>query len=157
MSLDARRAAEALMAAGPDLVRVWRSARAAERPGIFPGFLDALVEPFLAVAAEALADGRHPALLWSGLAGVVRVDARDPARTRSELDVEWALLEHVLHAACQALDADADVRDWIARAVAIARGGARRLPEREGAPGILTVRVFSGIAPTRRVRAPSPP
>jgi hypothetical protein len=156
VSLDVRRTGEALAAAGLDLARVWRSARASERPDVFPGLLDGLIEPFLARAAEALAEGRHPALLWPSLAGAVRVQASDPRRSREELDAEWELVERVLHAACQALDADDEAREWVRRAIAICRAGARRLPEREGAPGILCVRTFSELAPRRRARGPSP-
>jgi hypothetical protein len=154
VSLDARRAGEALAAAAADLARVWRAARAAERTEAFPGLLDGLVEPFLALAAEALAAGRHPALLWPAAAGTVRSIAGDPRRTREELEAEWDVLEQVLGAACRALDADEEAREWIARALALARAGARRLPDREGAPGILTVRVYSDPAATRRARAP---
>jgi hypothetical protein len=156
MSLDPRRTGDALASACPDLARVWRAVRAAERPGVFPGLLDGLVEPFLALAAEALAARRHPALVWPAVSGVVRADARDPARTLAELEAEWDLLEQVLGSACKALDADGEAREWISRALALARAGARRLPDGEGAPGILTVRVFSGLAATRRVRASSP-
>jgi hypothetical protein len=156
MSLDARRTGDALAAASADLARVWRSARAAERPLVFPGLLDGLVEPFLAAAAEALAEGKHAALVWPAASGCVRSDARDAGRTREELDAEWDLLEQVLGSACKALGAGDDARGWIARVLALARAGARRLPDRVGAPGILTVRVFSGLAATRRARASSP-
>jgi hypothetical protein len=156
VSLDPRRTGDALAAAAADLARAWRSARAAERPRVFPGLLDGVVEPCLAAAAEALAAGKHPALAWPAAAGCVRADARDALRTREELDAEWDLLEQVLGSACKALGADDDARGWIARALALARAGARRLPDREGAPRILTVRVFSGLAATRRARASSP-
>lgn len=156
MTLDARRTGDALALAAPDLGRVWRSGRAAARPGVSPGLLDGLVEPFFALAGEALAAGRHPALLWPAAAGVVRVFAGDPRRTRAELDAEWDLAEQVLHAASRTLDAGDDAREWISRAIAIARGGSRALPERSGAPAILTVRLFCRTGATRRGRGPSP-
>jgi hypothetical protein len=158
MTLAVGRAAEALAAAAPELARVWRAARAAERRDAFPGLLDAIVEPFFGLAAEGLGDGREPALVWPALAGAVRVQARDAARTREEIDAEWTLAEEVLHAACRALDAGDDTRAWISQAIDAARVGARRLPDRAGAPGILMVRVYSDLAATRRgARASSPP
>ncbi|HEX9402618.1 MAG TPA: hypothetical protein VF912_21155 [Anaeromyxobacter sp.] len=156
MKLDARRAGEALSNAAPDLVRVWRSGRAAARPNAFPGLLDGVVESFLARAGEALAEGRDPALVWPAVEGVVRVDARDARRTREELEAEWDLLEEVLQAACRALDAWDAVREWLARAVVMARSGARELAAGGGPPGVLSVKVYSDPAATRRGRAPAP-
>jgi hypothetical protein len=156
VSLDARRTGDALASAASELARVWRAARASERTEAFPGLLDGLVEPFLALAAEALAAGRHPALLWPAAEGTVRAIAGDARRTREEVEAEWGLLDEVLRAACRSLDADEEAREWLGRALALARAGARRLPDREGAPGILTVRVFSDPAATRRARGPSP-
>jgi hypothetical protein len=158
VTVDVGRAAEALAAAAPELARVWRATRAAERPGAFPGLLDAIVEPFFALAAEGLGGGREPALVWPALGGAVRFYARDAARTREEIDAEWTLAEEVLHGACRALGAGDDARAWITQAIEAARAGTRRLPDRAGAPGILMVRVYSDLGATRRgARASSPP
>lgn len=156
VTLDGRRAGPALARAAPDLARVWRAGRASARPDVFPGFLDGLVESFLAVVGEALADGRDPAHVWPETTGVVRIDARDPRRTREELDAEWDLLEEVLAASLRALGAADAVLEWIARAVVIARSGARTLERGGGPRGILTARLFSGAAATRRARGPAP-
>jgi len=156
VTLDRRRAGEALSNAAPDLARVWRAGRAAARPGTFPGLLDGIAEAFIARAGEALAAGRDPALVWPSVEGPVRVHARDARRTREELEAEWDLLEEVLQTACQALDAGDAVREWIARAVVMARGGARALTGVGGPPGVLVVRLYSEAAATRRGRAPAP-
>ncbi len=156
MTLDARRAGDALALSAADLARVWRSARAPTRPGVFPGYLDGVIEPFFALAGEGLAEGRDPALIWPAVTGVVRVDGRDARRTRAELEAEWDLVEEVLEAACRALDAGDAAREWISRAVVIARTDSRTLGAGGGPPGILTVRVLSGGGATRRARAPAP-
>ena len=155
MTLDAHRAGEALSASAGELARIWRSARAGARPDLFPGYLDGLIEPFVALAGEGLAAGRDPALLWPAAEGVVRVDGRDERRTLRELDAEWDLAEEVLHAACQTLDAGGAAREWISRAIVIARTGSRTLTDGSGPSGVLTVRMLSRGA-TRRARAPSP-
>jgi len=155
MTLDAHRAGDALSASAGELARLWRSARAGARPDLFPGYLDGLIEPFFILVGEGLAAGRDPALLWPAAVGVVRVDGRDPRRTRSELDAEWDLAEQVLDAACQSLGAGDAAREWISRAIVIARTGSRMLPDGGGPRGILAVRMLSGGA-TRRARASSP-
>jgi hypothetical protein len=155
MTLDARRAGDALAASAADLARTWRSARMAARVERFPGLLDGLVEPFFALAGDALAEGRDPALVWPATVGVVRLDARDPRRTRADVDAEWDLAEGVLHAACRALDAGDAAREWVSRAVVIARTGTRSLT-RGGPRGILVVRLHRATGVRRRGRAPAP-
>jgi hypothetical protein len=129
----------------------------AARPERFPGLLDGLIEPFFTLAGEALAEGRDPALVWPGVVGVVRLDAREPRRTRADLDAEWDLAEEVLQAACGALAAGDAAREWVSRAIVIARTGARSLT-RAGPRGILTVRLHgaTGVRPRRRARGPGP-
>ncbi len=153
MTLDLRRSGDALSAAAGELARVWRTARAAARPGCFPGLLDGIIEPFFAVTAEALAEERDPALVWMSLTGVVRVDARDRGRTLDELDAEWDAAEGVFRAACSALDAGDAVTGWISRAVVIARADSRTLLVGRGPRGILVVKVFSALDATLRARA----
>jgi hypothetical protein len=152
MTLDARRAGDALSASAADLARAWRASRLAARPERFPGVLDGVVEAFFALAGETLADGRDPALVWPALAGVVRIDARDPRRTRADLDAEWDLAEEVLHAACSALGAGDAAREWISRAIVLARTGARSLA-RGGPRAILVVRLHGATGTRRRARA----
>jgi hypothetical protein len=152
VTLDVRRAGEALATSSLDLARVWRAGRAAARPEAFPGLLDGVVESFLEVAGELLAEGRDPALVWPASAGVVRIP-RDARRAREELDAEWDLVEEVLTAALQALQAGQPAVEWVKRAVVIARSGTRTLGPRNGPPGVLAVTLLSDAAATRRVRA----
>jgi hypothetical protein len=156
VTLDPRRSANALAASAPELARAWRGARGAARPSCFPGLLDGLVEPLVALAAEALGDGRDPATPWAGAVGIVRVDAHDRRRTLAELDAEWDVMEQVLRAACDALGAGEDVRGWISRALVIARAGSWTLLAGGGPRGILAVKVFSDLGATRRARAAGP-
>jgi hypothetical protein len=155
VTLDARRAGDALSASAVDLARVWRAARAAARPEAFPGLLDGVVETFLAAAGLALAGGRDPALVWPATAGIVRLPA-DERRTRAELDAEWDLLEDVLAAALRALDADDGALEWMRRAVVLARAGARGLGTPGGPPGVLAVRLLSRPPATVRARGAGP-
>ncbi len=155
VTLDPRRAGDALVTSAIDLARVWRAGRAGARPHAFPGLLDGVVESFLAVAGTALAEGRDPALVWSATTGVVRLP-RDARRTREELDAEWDLVEEVLAAALRALDAGDGPVEWMKRAVVIARGGVRTLGSAAGPPGVLAVRLHSDPAATRRARGAGP-
>jgi hypothetical protein len=154
VTLDPRRTGDAIAAAAADLARVWRAARAAARPGFFPGLLDGLVEPFLAAAGEALADGRHAALVWPSVAGVVRLQAGDLGATAAELEAEWDLAEQVLHDACKALDAGEGAREWVSRAIAIARTGTRTLARGDAPDAVLVVWVHSAPAVRRRASGP---
>ena len=149
MSLDARRAGDALAASAADLARVWRAGRAAARPGAFPGLLDGLVEPFLSTMGEALAAGRDPALVWTDTVGVVRLP-RDARRGGEELEAEWDLVEEVLETSLRALDAEPAAVEWIERALVLARAGTRALARGGGTPGVLVVRLLSDPAATRR-------
>jgi hypothetical protein len=151
VTLPTLRAGDALAASATDLARVWRAGRAAARPFAFPGLLDGVVESFLALAGEALAEGRDPALVWPGTSGVVRLP-RDARRAREELEAEWDLVEEVLVASLRALDADDEAVRWVERAVVIARAGARALGGAGGPHGVLAVRVLSDPGATRRGR-----
>ena len=152
MTLDRRRAGDALAASSEDLARVWRAGRASARPAAFPGLLDGVVDSYLLQAGDALANGRDPALVWPATEGMVRLAVRDPLRTTQELDAEWDLVEEVLVAALRALDADEDAVEWARRAVVLARAGARTL-RRGGPPGVLPVILHSDPAATRVARA----
>ncbi|HEY6099715.1 MAG TPA: hypothetical protein VIW03_09815, partial [Anaeromyxobacter sp.] len=145
-----RRAGDAIATSAGELARLWRTTRAQARPDVWPGLMDGLVDELFARTGEALAAGRDPALLWPALVGVVRVDPRDAERSRAELDEEWDLAEGVLTAACDALGSGEAVREWIARAIVLARAGARTLDAGGGPRGIVVVRWLSGLASARR-------
>lgn len=151
MTLDARRAGDALAASALDLARVWRAGRAAARPNAFPGFLDGVIESYLQVAGELLAEGRDPALVWPATTGLVRVP-RNARLAREELDAEWDLVEEVLTAALRALHAGDAAVEWVKRAVVIARSGTRALGRAGGPRGVLAVSLLSDAAATRRAR-----
>jgi hypothetical protein len=150
-----RRAGEALAHAAPDLARVWRTGRAASRPAVFPGLLDAIVEPFLTQVGEGLAAGRDPVLVWPAVEGLIRLDGRDGRRTTAELDAEWDLIQEVLEAACRALATDESLLEWVSRAVVIARAGCRNLPQ-SARPGVVTVQMLSPMTATRAPRGRGP-
>lgn len=153
MTLSSRRAGEALVRATGELVRAWRSARAQARPAVSPGLVDGVVEDFLVRAGEGLAARRDPALVWPACQGVVRLDPRALDRSRAEHDAEWDLVEQVLASACLALDAEEGVREWLARALVIARAGSRALDGGGGPRGVLLVWSLGGFRPTRPARA----
>jgi hypothetical protein len=115
VSLDHRRAGEALRAAASDLVRVWRSARLAVGEGMFPGTLDGVMEEFLERVAEALLAGTAPEDVWSGTGGVVRLPPGTHGAALAEAD--WRLAAGVLQSAGQALEVAADVALRAQRAV----------------------------------------
>lgn len=150
MTLSARRAGDAIARAAVQLLQVWRASRAEARPDVFPGLLDGLLEDFFARAGEALAEGRDPALVWPAAAGLVRLDAHDLARSHAELDAEWDLAEEVLRSACEALDAGDGAAEWLARAIVIARSGARTLDRGGGPPGVALAWSLSGLAGARQ-------
>jgi hypothetical protein len=152
VTLEARRAGDALAASAVDLARVWRAGRAAVRPNAFPGLLDGVIESFLQRAGELLGEGRDPALVWPASTGVVRIP-RDAALAREELEAEWDLVEEVLAAALQALRAGEGAVEWVKRAVLMARAGTRTLVRRSAPPGVLALSLLSDAA-TRRVREP---
>jgi hypothetical protein len=147
---SARRAGDALVRASGELVRIWRSARAQDRPAVFPGLLDGLLPDFFLRAADGLGAGRDPALVWTECEGIVRLDPRDLDRSREELDAEWDLAEQVLVSACEALEAGDAASEWLARAIVIARTGSRTLDARSGPEGVAVVWWLSGFRGVRR-------
>ena len=139
-----------------ELVRIWRLARTAARSDVFPGLLDGVLGPFFARAGELLAAGGQPTEVWRGLSGLVRWPL---SVAPAEFDAEWALVEEVLSASCESVNAAPEVSAWLDGAVAVCHAGTARLGERakpqEGiltAEGILTVLVFSSVEPPRSLR-----
>ncbi|HET7825023.1 MAG TPA: hypothetical protein VFK90_06800 [Anaeromyxobacter sp.] len=150
MSAGRTAAGEAIVASAPDLARLWRATRLQGRRRLLPGLLDGIVADVLVRAGEGLAAGDDPALAWSRIAGVVRLEARERARSRVELEADWDALESVFRGACEALAAGDEVKAWIAQALAAARAGARTLGEAGGPPGIVVVWWFADPPPARR-------
>jgi hypothetical protein len=149
--LDTRRTGAALVAAVDELVRVWRSARGAARPGVFPGLADGLVGPFVERAGSALAAGEPPLGPWPRTVGAVRLDPKDVDASVREIEAEWDLLVEVLRASCEALDSDPAAFEWLEKAIATARAGTAALSDRAARPvGVAIVYGFSGFAPNRR-------
>ncbi len=134
-----------------ELTRIWRLARATARPTVFPGLIDGLVQPFFERAGELLRGEAPPESVWQGLAGLVRWA---PAIAPGEMTQEWAVLVEVLAAACESVNADPAVADWLARAASAGEAGTAALAGGKGtAPsGILTTIVFSSLTP-RQPRA----
>jgi hypothetical protein len=118
VSLDVRRAGEALRAAAGDLVRLWRSARCAAGETAFAGALDGVMEEFLERVAEALLHDTPPEAVWSGTGGVVRIPPGTGGTARVE--AEWRLAGGVLASAGQALQVSDDVAARLQRSVSAA-------------------------------------
>jgi len=153
VTLEARRAGDAIARSAGDLARIWRASRVQLRSVHFPGLLDGLVEDFFARAGEALGAGRDPALVWPATTGLLRLDPRDVARSHAQIDAEWDLAAGVLDSACESLDAGEAAAEWIARAVLVARSGSRTL-ERGGAPeGVAIAWLLSKVRPPARTGA----
>ena len=129
---------------GEELTRIWRVARASERPQLAYGLIDALVLPFFDGAGVLLAGGAAPGAVWAGLCGLVRWP---PPLVPGELTAEWALVLDVLGAACESVNAAPPVLVWLTRAVEVCSEGVAALRgDRPGdrAPGVVAVLVFSG-------------
>lgn len=151
MTLDARGTGTALAAAADELVRIWRAARGAARPGVFPGLADGVMDAFALQAAASLAAGEPPLGAWSRTVGLVRLDPRDVAASVREIEAEWDLLGEVLRAACEALDAEPAAFEWLERALAAARAGAPALTDRAARPaGVAIAWAFSGLTAAQR-------
>jgi len=123
---------------GEELTRIWRGARASERPKVAFGLIDALVLPFFDGAGEQLASGAAPEAVWAGLSGLVRWP---PQLAQAELALEWALVLEVLVAACESVNAAPEVLEWLSRAVEVCREGT------VGLRGEATVKAASGVVP----------
>lgn len=150
MTLEARRAGDAIARSAGHLARTWRASRMQARSSYFPGLLDGVLEDFLERAGEALAAGRDPALVWPATSGLVRLDPRDLARALATIDAEWDLAAEVLDAACEALDAGEAAAEWFARAIVIARAGSRTLHHGGGPAEIALAWLLSPIRPPAR-------
>ena len=118
--IDGRRTGETLLAASDELVRLWRAAR--ER-AFAPRErrIDALVEPVLRAAGEALARGSPVGISAAAVAGVIRLDPEDPEGARLDVDAEWTTLAQVLAMTADALGADAAAHAALEQAVEAAR------------------------------------
>ena len=153
MSLDHRRTGEALLATSGELLRIWRSARAQVRPGVFPGLADGLVAAVLERAAQRLTSGGgDPADPYRGAVALVRVDPRVRSVSAEEIDTEWRVLGEVLRATCDALDVADAPRRFLANVVEVARADAEALAEGRGPAGVLVVGQVSGFEPPRKQR-----
>jgi hypothetical protein len=132
-----------------ELTRIWRLARASERPDVFPGLLDDVIARFFEEAAQPLANGAAPEDLWRGLSGLVRWP---PPLAPGELSEEWAILMEVLSAACESVNADPSVFSWLTRAVAACEAGTSALGggRGKGPARIVTAVVFSPLEPRHR-------
>jgi hypothetical protein len=142
----ALRAGEVIATSAGELTRLWRAMRAHASPDVWPGLLDGIAGNLFLRLGEGLAEEADPALVWQGLVGMVRVDPLDPDRSRLEIDAEWDAVEVVLAKACHALACGEQVREWLARALAVGRAGAHGLLGGGGPPGILVVRWIAGLA-----------
>lgn len=131
-----------------ELTRIWRLARAAARPEVFPGLLDGLVGPFFELCGDLLAAGRTPPEAWQELAGLLRWP---PALAPGELEEEWGVVGEVLSAACESVNADPSVRAWLERATSACRDGTAALSTRRrlAPPGVVTALVYSPLTPRR--------
>ncbi len=133
-----------------ELTRIWRMARAAARPEVFPGLLDGVVGPFFARAGEELARGGAPGAVWEGLAGVVRWAI---TRGEEELREEWVVVREVVGAACEAVNADPAVQAWLGEASARCQQGALALCQGgTHPPGLVPAVVFSSLVPRPAAR-----
>lgn len=141
MPADAVQSGKAIEAGAEELLRIWRLARAAAKRELAPGLLDDVMGAFIARAGKLLQENAAPDEVWNGLSGVVRVSPKKGAPALTE---EWAIAMEVLAAACEALEADATVGDWLARAVARAEQGTTALAGGGAAEhGIVPVYVYT--------------
>jgi hypothetical protein len=157
--IDGRQTGKALVAAADELLRIWRSARGAARPGVFPGLADGVMASFLEQAGSSLGHGEPPFGAWPRTVGAVRLDPKDFAASVRELEAEWDLLVEVLRAGCEALESEPAAFEWLEKAIATARAGAPALRDAALRPaGVAIVWSWSGLAPSRRrTRRSGPP
>lgn len=128
-----------------ELLRIWRLARAAARSDVFPGLIDGVVGDFFARAGALLAGGAAPEEVWRELAGLVRWPL---GVAPGELELEWGLVEEVLAATTESVNAAPEVSTWLSLAIAACRAGTPQLPFRGAAPeAVVTAIVFSSVAP----------
>jgi hypothetical protein len=142
--LGAEQVGSFLRQQGEELTRIWRVARASERPTVAFGLIDALVLPFFDGAGEQLASGAAPDAVWAGLSGLVRWPQE---LAQDELGQEWALVQEVLVAACESVNAAPQVLEWLTRAVEVCRestAGLRGEAPVNATSGVVPVLVFAG-------------
>ncbi len=127
-----------------ELTRIWRLARASERPDVFPGLLDDVVAQFFDHLGQLLVNGTAPEKAWSELVGLVRWP---PPLAPGELTREWAVLMEVLSAACESVNADPTVELWLTRAVEACEAGTIALAggRDKGPAGVVVAVVFSSL------------
>ena len=131
-----------------ELTRIWRLARVSARPAVFPGLLDGVVTPFFRTCGELLPQHRAPEEVWTELSGVVWWQT---ALAPAELVEEWAVMSEVVSAACEAVNAEPAVGEWLVRAIAACQTGTAALGSSrdQAPPGILAALVYSEVAPRR--------
>ncbi len=151
MGAGPRQAGRTLEQSAPEIVRIWRLARAASRHGVFPGMLDGVMASFVRNAGRAMAEGGEPESAWKAVRGAVRLSDRlGPA----EPTAEWAVAMEVLAAVCESFGAEPAVGEWLARAVGHAERATAALAsgDRGAAPaGVLGVLVLGDMPPPGRV------
>ncbi len=140
----------------PELTRIWRIARAQARTGVFPGLIDDLVQGFFERAGHLVAAGGRPEEVWSGLVGALRCH---PGLGSAEITQEWAVLLEVLAAACESVNAEAAVGEWLTRAAAAAESGSVLVATHGAghAPGIARIVLFESALPRYAIAAPEDP
>jgi hypothetical protein len=132
-----------------ELTRLWRIARSSERPDVFPGLLDGVVQPFLDAAGELLERGGAPQDAIQRARGVVRWP---PAIAPAELGAEWAVLRDVVATASESVNCDPPAAEWLARAVDAASEATAAMDGGRGPvpAGVAVVLVLSSVAPVSR-------
>jgi hypothetical protein len=148
----ARQVGTFLLQQAPELTRIWRLARQAERgEEVFPGLLDGVVEAFVTEAGALLEVGGPPAEPFQRTAGTVRWPSEAPP---AEHAAEWRLLGVVLQTACSSVTGDPDAARWLAAAIDAADAATAALDGGRGAcpRGVVVLRVLSSIAPVDRER-----
>jgi len=128
-----------------ELTRIWRAARLAGRPEVFPGLLDDVVVRFFAGAAGLLERGAPPAAAWSELVGVIRWPSPDAP---GELAREWTILGELLAAVCESLESPPEPRRWLEEALAACSSGSAALGRGGERPrGVVTALLISPATP----------
>jgi hypothetical protein len=151
---DAEQSGKAIEQGAAELLRIWRLARAAAKRELGAGLLDDVMGPFLERAGKLLAEKGEPEKVWGGMTGVVRVS---PPKGSQALTEEWAIVMEVLAAACEALESEPTVGEWLAKAVANAEASTTQMAGGTVGPeGVLTIYVFGGGAPSSGPAEPAP-
>jgi hypothetical protein len=132
-----------------ELTRLWRLARADERPAVFPGLLDGTVPSFLAEAGALLERGGEPGEAILRAAGALRWP---PAIAPAELSAEWAVLRDVLLTSCESVDCEPAASAWLARAIEAADAATAAVDGGRGPtpPAITVVLVLASAPPPLR-------